>query len=88
MEAQILQYTGYFVDTDDREALGKLWASSNLSGKACAQAQNKTGDLIGTAFTARDVVSIAEALGQGDKIRYWGKPSIMWQSTKMLTVFV
>ncbi|KAM3556302.1 hypothetical protein ARSEF4850_005600 [Beauveria asiatica] len=34
--------------------------------------QNQTGALINTPFAARDLVSIATALGEEDKIRYWG----------------
>ncbi|KAJ4151057.1 hypothetical protein LMH87_011774 [Akanthomyces muscarius] len=57
---------------EDREAIGHLWAAAANIGQACAQAQNKTGSLIGTAFAARDVVSIATALGEKDKVRFWG----------------
>ncbi len=57
---------------EDREAIGHLWAAAGNFGQACAQAQNETGSLIGTAFAARDVVSIATALGEKDKVRFWG----------------
>ncbi len=61
---------------EDREAIGHLWAAAANIGQACAQAQNKTGSLIGTAFAARDVVSIATALGEKDKVRFWGMLSL------------
>ncbi|KAH7078174.1 hypothetical protein BKA63DRAFT_593574 [Paraphoma chrysanthemicola] len=40
-------------------------------GKKCADAKLKS-DLIGTAFVARDIKAIAEALGEDGLIRYWG----------------
>lgn len=40
----------------------------------CYGAQNKTGSLIGTAFVARDMMRIVDALGDGDgMLRYWGE---------------
>ncbi|KAJ3486264.1 hypothetical protein NLG97_g6651 [Lecanicillium saksenae] len=57
---------------DDREAIGRVWTAAGLYGQACAVAQNETGSFIGTAFAARDVVSIATALGEKDKVRFWG----------------
>ncbi|TQW00294.1 Peptidase S33, tripeptidyl-peptidase [Cordyceps javanica] len=57
---------------EDREVIGHLWAAAGNFGQLCSRAQKKTGSLIGTAFTARDVVSVATALGEKDKIRFWG----------------
>ncbi|KAM3565051.1 hypothetical protein MY1884_000455 [Beauveria asiatica] len=34
--------------------------------------EQPTGALINTPFAARDLVSVATALGEEDKIRYWG----------------
>ncbi|OAQ95943.1 hypothetical protein LLEC1_01463 [Akanthomyces lecanii] len=56
----------------DLEAIGHLWAGATNFGQACAQVQSKNGSLIGTAFAARDVVSIATTLGEKDKVRFWG----------------
>lgn len=39
---------------------------------ACYASMNATGELIGTAFTARDVIRITDALGEGGQVRYWG----------------
>ena len=36
-------------------------------------AQNKTGRFVGTAFTARDIVTVNDALEQDDMIRFWGE---------------
>ncbi|KAM3438678.1 hypothetical protein NHJ13734_004081 [Beauveria thailandica] len=57
---------------EDRENLGYLWAAADNLAQACAKTQNETGALINTPFAARDVVSVATALGEKDKIRYWG----------------
>ncbi|KAH8689176.1 TAP-like protein-domain-containing protein [Talaromyces proteolyticus] len=59
-------------DIDNEEALAKLWARATIDATACAKKQKTTGELIGTAFTARDVLSIAENLGEDGMVRYWG----------------
>lgn len=56
----------------DREGLGRFWARGHILTEQCARRQNATGELIGTAFTARDMVSVADALGEDGMIRYWG----------------
>lgn len=56
----------------DRENLGYLWAAADNFAQTCAKTQNETGAVINTPFAARDVVSVATALGEKDKIRYWG----------------
>lgn len=38
----------------------------------CYTSANETGELIGTAFTARDMVQIIDALGEDGMLRYWG----------------
>lgn len=60
-------------DADDAAALGQLWARGTIDANTCAQEQNVTGTLIGTAFTARDVMSIADSVGEDGLLRYWGK---------------
>jgi hypothetical protein len=39
----------------------------------CYAANSNTGSLIGTAFTARDMMQIVDALGGDGLLRYWGK---------------
>ncbi|KAH8903629.1 TAP domain-containing protein [Coniochaeta sp. PMI_546] len=56
-------------------ALGAQWANGELFAENCYAANNLTGSLIGTAFIARDVMQIVDALseeGQGDLLNYWG----------------
>lgn len=38
----------------------------------CYTSANETGELIGTAFTARDMIQIIDALGEDGLLRYWG----------------
>ncbi|OIW24664.1 hypothetical protein CONLIGDRAFT_636795 [Coniochaeta ligniaria NRRL 30616] len=56
-------------------ALGAQWANGELFADRCYAANNLTGSLIGTAFTARDVMQIVDAVnedGQHDLLNYWG----------------
>ncbi|GAM42077.1 hypothetical protein TCE0_043f15723 [Talaromyces pinophilus] len=59
-------------DVDDTAALGRLWARGTIDANTCAQKHSVTGTLIGTTFTARDVMSIAESVGEDGLLRYWG----------------
>lgn len=70
---QLSAYSAFFPRPDEREAMGKLWAATGIISDTCAATLKGNGTLVGTAFTARDVVALSEALGQKDKIRYWGK---------------
>ncbi|GJN74906.1 hypothetical protein PLICBS_008999 [Purpureocillium lilacinum] len=53
-------------------ALGQIWAKSTLFASNCFAAQNKTGQLIGTAFVVRDMMRIVDALREDGMLRYWG----------------
>lgn len=53
-------------------ALGRVWAEASLFSDACYATQNKTGELLGTAFVARDFMHIVDALGEDGLLRYWG----------------
>jgi hypothetical protein len=54
-------------------ALGKIWAETEVFDSTCDALQNQTGNFIGTAFTARDFMSVVDALGEDGMLRYWGK---------------
>lgn len=56
-------------------ALGRLWASASLVTQACHEhAESKErGELIGTAFTARDIMQIVDAVEDDGLLRFWGK---------------
>lgn len=53
-------------------ALGLVWAKASLLSARCTAVQNKTGRLIGTAFVARDMMRVVDALGEDGMLRYWG----------------
>jgi pimeloyl-ACP methyl ester carboxylesterase len=52
------------------EGLAATFAYNKNQSDACANAEYST--LIGTAFVARDINAIAEAIGEDGLIRYWG----------------
>lgn len=60
-------------DIGDEDALRRLWTQSGILADACAQKNNVTGTLVGTAFAARDVKSISDVLNGDGTILYWGK---------------
>jgi hypothetical protein len=54
-------------------ALGRLWTRGGMNAELCFQKQNATGSLIGTAFVARDLMGVVDALGEDGMLRYWGE---------------
>ena len=57
----------------DKVSLGRSWARGKITADQCARRQNQTGQLIGTTFVARDLLSVAEAFGEDGQLRYWGE---------------
>lgn len=55
--------------------LGENWAITKLYADICANNTNVTtsGGYIGTAYTARDYMSVATVLDEDGLLRYWGK---------------
>lgn len=54
-------------------AIGQVWALAALYAGNCAAVQSETGELIGTAFVARDMIQVVDALKEDGMLRYWGK---------------
>lgn len=54
-------------------ATGELWVSSKIKADACYAAQNRTGSFVSTASTARDFMSVVDALDEDGMLRYWGR---------------
>jgi hypothetical protein len=54
-------------------ALGRIWARGTINANICFEKSNKTGHLIGTAFVARDLISVVDALEEDGLLRYWGE---------------
>jgi hypothetical protein len=61
-------------------ALGRLWTRGAINADLCFQKSNATGSLIGTAFVARDLISVVDALGEDGMLRYWGKQTLQVSS--------
>jgi len=53
-------------------APGIIFTSRYLQTRACLREQAKYGDLVGTAFTARDMMQIVDALQEDGLLRFWG----------------
>ncbi|KPI44279.1 putative hydrolase [Cyphellophora attinorum] len=52
--------------------LSEGWEASVAYADACFEQMQETGRLIGTAYTARDMLAIVDALSEGGQLRYWG----------------
>ncbi|RSL44736.1 hypothetical protein CEP54_014557 [Fusarium duplospermum] len=48
------------------------WKAAGQIADACYEDYNEYGRFIGTAFAARDMISIVDALDQGPFLNYWG----------------
>lgn len=48
------------------------WENAVRYADACYAKMNETGQLISTAYTARDMMNIVDALGEDGMLRYWG----------------
>ena len=54
-------------------ALGSIWAGKGALAQACYETRKDIGELVGTAYVARDMIRIAEALDDDGLLRYWGE---------------
>lgn len=70
---QILNEARSSLESDT--AARRLWERSRVDVNICHQNGNgnETAEFIGTAFVARDIVSVAEALEEDGMVRYWGE---------------
>jgi hypothetical protein len=53
------------------------WANAGITANDCLTAQNLTGEFLGSAFDARDWMSVVDALGEDGLLRYYGKSYII-----------
>lgn len=53
-------------------ALGRNWANMKIFADGCAAKQAEMGQFIGTAFTARDMMQVVDALGGDGLLNFWG----------------
>ncbi|KAM0362062.1 hypothetical protein ACHAO7_010800 [Fusarium culmorum] len=49
-----------------------FWKSREAIAESCFEANKEMGQYYGTPAIARDMMSIVDALDQGDKLNYWG----------------
>ncbi|KAB8264680.1 TAP-like protein-domain-containing protein [Aspergillus pseudonomiae] len=62
-----------FPNASDTMALGRQWAGSGLFAKVCAEGELKeNGQYMSTAFTARDLMQIVDAVTDDGLLKYWG----------------
>ncbi|KAH8651203.1 peptidase S33, tripeptidyl-peptidase [Xylariales sp. PMI_506] len=53
-------------------AAASLWARAGVDSNLCYNNAQANGSLVSTAFTARDLISIVDALDEDGLLRYWG----------------
>lgn len=53
-------------------ALTTLWGMAQVTANACQENSKDIGRLVGTTFTARDMMRIVDALEEDGLLRYWG----------------
>ncbi|KAK5652700.1 hypothetical protein OQA88_10294 [Cercophora sp. LCS_1] len=53
-------------------ALATHWGMGEVMANECHAQLGETGEFIGTAFVARDMMRIVDALGEDGLLRYWG----------------
>lgn len=70
---QILNEIGSTLESDNAER--RSWARGAIDANICKEEGNadEIGQFIGTAFVARDILSVAEAISEDGLIRYWGE---------------
>ncbi|KAH6637251.1 TAP-like protein-domain-containing protein [Chaetomium tenue] len=69
---QILNEIGSTIESDNSER--RSWARGAIDANTCKEEGNADdiGEFIGTAFAARDILSVAKAISEDGLIRYWG----------------
>jgi hypothetical protein len=54
-------------------SIAAAWESNQVVVDACATALEEFGSLIGSAYTARDMMQIVDALNEDGMLRYYGE---------------
>ncbi|KAI9930634.1 hypothetical protein MW887_011389 [Aspergillus wentii] len=64
---------GDLAQPSDAKALGRQWATAAVFSNTCSNSSlGEKGALMSTAFAARDLMRIAEAVDEDGLLRYWG----------------
>lgn len=53
-------------------ALNEIWANTGAFASRCGEAGKDIGEFVGTAFVARDMMQIVDALDEDGLLRFWG----------------
>ena len=53
-------------------ALGEIWSVYTAISELCYDANKDIGEFLGTAFIARDMIQIVDALNEDGKLRFYG----------------
>ena len=64
--------TAFRMGNSSDVARAQTWAQAGAYSQQCLNKESETGDLIGTGFVARDLMSVVDALGEDGMLRYWG----------------
>ena len=68
-----MAYTGIPTTwTASDAALGLVWASKQISGARCLLQKPEVGELLGTAFVARDIMRVVDVLEDDGMVRFLG----------------
>lgn len=51
------------------------WDDSTYVAEQCFREQNRTAPYLSTAFVARDMAEIVDALNEDGMLRFWGEPN-------------
>ncbi|KIW72681.1 hypothetical protein PV04_00859 [Phialophora macrospora] len=71
-ETDLYQGVSMVLSNASDVALGQNFANSEIQASQCQAATEDIGGLVGTAFVARDMARIVDALGEDGLLRYWG----------------
>ncbi|KAH8731112.1 TAP-like protein-domain-containing protein [Phaeosphaeriaceae sp. PMI808] len=69
---RLLSSSLFFPNSSDA-ALDTVWASLQQYAETCCQNAKGVSELIGTAFVARDMMQVVDALSEDGMLRYWGQ---------------
>ena len=66
--------TEIITESEDTAVIGQYWGTTKVLANACYDYPGfrEKGSMIGTAFTARDLMQIVDAVEEDGLLRYWG----------------
>lgn len=67
-------------------AVGRLWAEGKSLADRCYEKLKDVGEYVGTAYAARDVMQIVDAIDEGPLLNFYGKCPVHVSSPILLTL--